>query len=60
LLDDDGDQHHGVVHVDQHGTVGLAGDLAGLQGHGLVAELELLANGGGNHGVSSELGVADG
>ena len=50
LADHHGDQHHGVVHVDEHGAVGLAGDLAGLQGDGLVAELEVFAYGGGNHG----------
>ena len=44
-----GDQHHGVAHVDEYGAIGLAGDLAGLQGDGLVAELKLLNGCGGNH-----------
>ena len=40
LVDDHGHQDHGVIDVDQHGAIGLAGDLARLQGHGLGAELE--------------------
>ena len=32
-----GCQHHGVVHVDDHGTMGLTGNLAGLQGDGVGA-----------------------
>ncbi len=45
FVDDHGHQQHGVVDIDHHGPVGLAGDLASLQGHGLVAELKLFADG---------------
>ncbi len=37
-----GGQHHGVVHVEQHGAAGLAGDLARLHAHLVVAPLEFL------------------
>ncbi len=38
LAGGDGDEHHGVVHRDEHGTIGLAGDFAGFQGHLVLAE----------------------
>ncbi len=40
----DGGQHDGVVDVDEHRAAGLAGDLAGLEAHGMRAPLEGLGD----------------
>ncbi|MNS73973.1 hypothetical protein D3C72_1074320 [compost metagenome] len=39
---DHGRQHHGVFHIDQHGTAGLAGDFAGFHADRVLAPLEFL------------------
>ncbi len=39
-----GGQHHGVFDVDDHGTAGLAGDLAGFHGDLMLAPLEGLGD----------------
>ena len=38
---DDGGQQHGLAEGGEHGAVGLAGDLAGLEGERLAAPVEL-------------------
>jgi|GEM_PF-2113592 len=40
LVHHDGDQDDRLAHVDEYGTIGLAGDLAGLEGYGVVSELK--------------------
>ena len=39
-----GDQHHGVSTVHHHGAIGLTSNLAGLQGHLMLAVLEGLSD----------------
>jgi hypothetical protein len=40
---DDGGEHHGLAIGGEHGAVGLAGDLAGLEGERLAAPVDFRA-----------------